>query len=49
MDAHMNLQRERAANLAYIVANQNDRIDKLEENSGRHSEESHMNNPRIIE
>ena len=49
MDAHINLQREREEDLSYSVANQNNRIDKLEANSGRPSEESHMKNPRLIE
>ena len=48
MDAHMNLQHERVADLAYTVSNQSNTIDKFEENSGRNSEESCMNNSRLI-
>ena len=49
MDAHIHLQRERAEDLAYSVANQNNKIDKLETNSGRHNEELRMNKSSLID
>ena len=49
MDAHINLQCDRAIDLSYTVSNQNNKIDKLEANSERHSEESRMNKSNLIE